>query len=354
MKRFILCFLSMVTLLSASIENEIGISTHMTSIHNKGGLTFRNQGVGLTYQLNRYVVSPRFDLDYTKISDYEQVNSLLRASINALYEFENATEFLPYGLVGFGYEKVFSEVKDTFISHAFLQGGVGIAFTLQDGSKAKVEGRVLQIIGGDSEENEAIISMGMTIPLDYTPKHKALQRQRVQITEPILVRERRPIYIDSNKCPKKISAPDRDRDGVSNNRDQCPNTPCNFSVDRHGCPVKTTLRINFANNSSKIENYSMGKVENFAQFLLNNKGSMVKIVGHTDSIGEDTSNLLLSRSRANAVVQKLIELGVSSARIFSTGRGEKQPIASNSSPEGRRLNRRIEAQLSYPNRKIKR
>ena len=340
--------------MSASIENEIGISTHVTSIHNKGGLRFRNHGTGLTYQLNRYVISPRFDLDYTKISDYEQVNSLVRVSINGLYEFENTTEFLPYGLVGFGYEKVFSEVKDTFSSHAFLQGGAGLAYTLQDGYRAKVEGRVLQIIGGNSEEHEAIISMGMTIPLDYTPKPKPLRRQRVQIIEPVLIRERRAIYIDSNQCPKKISAPDLDRDGITNSRDQCPNTPCNFSVDRHGCPVKTTLRINFANNSSKIEDYSMGKVENFALFLLNNKGSMVKIVGHTDSIGEDTSNLLLSRSRANAVAQKLIELGVSSARIISTGRGEKQPIASNRSPEGRRLNRRIEAQLSYPNRKIKR
>ncbi|MCH9739638.1 MAG: OmpA family protein [Epsilonproteobacteria bacterium] len=207
---------------------------------------------------------------------------------------------------------------------------------------------MLQILGGnEDEEHEAILTVGMSFPLKSKPQRVVLQR--VQPLKPVIVKQRVPVYIDRNKCPKKISAPDRDRDGVEDYRDQCPNTPCDFSVDSYGCPIKTTLRINFATGSSRIEYYSMRRVENFANFLIRNRGSVVKIVGHTDSVGSAVSNLALSQRRASAVANKLIELGVSPARISSEGRGENHPIASNQTVEGKRQNRRIEAILSYPN-----
>ena len=120
-------------------------------------------------------------------------------------------------------------------------------------------------------------------------------------------------------------------------------------VDSYGCPVKLTLRINFSIGSAHIEENSTHKIENFATFLLRNRGSMVRVIGHTDSVGKDADNLALSIKRANAVVNKLLEMGVSPSRIKAEGKGERQPIVSNDTDEGKSQNRRIEIILSYPN-----
>ena len=139
-----------------------------------------------------------------------------------------------------------------------------------------------------------------------------------------------------------------DRDGITDKIDQCPATPCNFTVDKYGCPVKTTLKVNFATNSAEIRGSSQFQVSKFAQYLLQNRGSMVKIFGYTDSRGSNKKNLQLSKRRANAIVYALQAQGVSPARLQAFGRGESMPIASNKTADGRAMNRRIEAELFYP------
>ena len=66
------------------------------------------------------------------------------------------------------------------------------------------------------------------------------------------------------------------------------------------------------------------------------------IVGHTDSLGDDQANLLLSLQRAQAVERWLTDRGVDAERLTAVGRGETEPIASNDTDEGRQLNRRIQ------------
>jgi len=68
----------------------------------------------------------------------------------------------------------------------------------------------------------------------------------------------------------------------------------------------------------------------------------IDILGYTDSKGDDNKNRELSLSRAKAVVAKLFQLGISLDRMNAIGMGESNPIASNSTPEGRAKNRRIE------------
>ncbi len=70
--------------------------------------------------------------------------------------------------------------------------------------------------------------------------------------------------------------------------------------------------------------------------------STVQINGHTDSDGDAGYNLGLSERRANAVADVLLDAGVPFTRIETQGRGESQPIASNLTPEGKALNRRVE------------
>jgi len=80
---------------------------------------------------------------------------------------------------------------------------------------------------------------------------------------------------------------------------------------------------------------------------LKNRGSRVKIVGHTDNRGIVEKNQELSYRRAMAVVNALVSRGVSSSRLRAEGKGESMPIASNETVDGRAMNRRIEAELFY-------
>ena len=68
----------------------------------------------------------------------------------------------------------------------------------------------------------------------------------------------------------------------------------------------------------------------------------VGIVGHNDNVGSDQFNQELSEKRANAVRNFFIVNGIGPDRLTALGMGEKDPIASNETPEGRAINRRIE------------
>ena len=74
--------------------------------------------------------------------------------------------------------------------------------------------------------------------------------------------------------------------------------------------------------------------------------TIIEIMGHTDSDGSDAYNLDLSRRRAQAVGNHLAGKGVASMRIVTEGFGERYPVASNDTPEGKQLNRRVELRLS--------
>ncbi|MEY2805147.1 MAG: hypothetical protein RL657_2483 [Pseudomonadota bacterium] len=75
-------------------------------------------------------------------------------------------------------------------------------------------------------------------------------------------------------------------------------------------------------------------------------------VGHTDSIGSDAYNQKLSVRRAEAVKAYLVSKGIEKNRIYTEGKGEKQPIADNRTKEGRAKNRRVEIEVvgTRPNR----
>jgi outer membrane protein OmpA-like peptidoglycan-associated protein len=109
--------------------------------------------------------------------------------------------------------------------------------------------------------------------------------------------------------------------------------------------LRVWATINFEYNSSELSESSDKVLSTFSQALNRPalRGKKLLIVGHTDSQGSDEFNLRLSRRRAAAVGQWLeTEGGLSSDRLILSGHGETSPIASNDTPEGQALNRRVE------------
>ena len=100
--------------------------------------------------------------------------------------------------------------------------------------------------------------------------------------------------------------------------------------------------ISFAVGRSDIQPNFAPVLDQFAMGLRNNPYSDVRIVGHTDSTGSEAVNNPLSVDRAASTRNYLVNRGVDGRRIAIDGMGERYPIASNDTAEGRARNRRVE------------
>lgn len=148
---------------------------------------------------------------------------------------------------------------------------------------------------------------------------------------------------------------DSDRDGVDDLTDRCPNTAPGQSVDNVGCPVlfvvaeetgevqPLVLRgVNFATGSSRLTDDSFEVLNTVAVSLLAHPEVRIEIGGHTDATGSLATNQRLSQARAESVLQYLARRGVDPSRMTAVGYGPDQPIATNTTAEGRAQNRRVE------------
>ncbi|NIJ53559.1 OmpA family protein [Dyadobacter arcticus] len=105
----------------------------------------------------------------------------------------------------------------------------------------------------------------------------------------------------------------------------------------------STTGILFDVNSANIKPESYGVLKEIAGVLTENAAVKVKIIGHTDSDGEESSNLALSKKRSEAVKQALAkDFGIDGGRLETDGKGEAEPAGLNTTIEGKANNRRVE------------
>ena len=119
------------------------------------------------------------------------------------------------------------------------------------------------------------------------------------------------------------------------------------TLDIYMQPIKEGIKVKienlfFATNKTYILPQSEQAMSDLANFLLENATVKIHVVGHTDAVGTDEANQILSEGRANSVRNDLIKRGVAAERITAEGKGEKEPVADNDTEEGRQLNRRVE------------
>ena len=159
-------------------------------------------------------------------------------------------------------------------------------------------------------------------------------------------------FEDADGCPD----PDNDGDRILDPVDRCPNEPevYNGLEDEDGCPDETRVRVEkgkitilemifFEFNKDVIKPVSFGILDEVAGTLrANPQIKLVRVEGHTDSVGNDKYNRDLSQRRAMAVMRHLVNAGIEPARLIAQGFGEDRPIDSNETAEGRGRNRRVD------------
>lgn len=159
---------------------------------------------------------------------------------------------------------------------------------------------------------------------------------------------------------------DQDADGVHDRRDTCPDTPADSKVYPNGCPLKAIPEpapvvaepaqdevivlsdlggVLFATDSSELSADSKDLLADIANRITSQNLVGVKVIGHTDSVGSDAYNQALSERRAKSVADFLISQDVPADKVTQEGQGESNPVADNSTAEGRAQNRRVEIQV---------
>ena len=156
--------------------------------------------------------------------------------------------------------------------------------------------------------------------------------------------------VDQDGCPR-----DTDGDGIPDYLDKCPTIP--GVAANNGCPeikkeVKTLFKkalqgIQFETGKDKIVAKSFPILNQIANVLESNPTYLIEVRGHTDNVGEAELNQVLSKKRAEAVRKYLVEKGIDPKRMTANGYGDTLPVATNDTPAGRTLNRRVEFEISF-------
>ena len=103
-----------------------------------------------------------------------------------------------------------------------------------------------------------------------------------------------------------------------------------------------TYAITFDIGKANIKPESMTEINRIAQLMKDNGDLKFEVQGHTDNTGTVAGNQKLSEQRAQAIVNKLVEMGIEANRLSAKGMGQSAPLADNSTDEGRAKNRRVE------------
>jgi outer membrane protein OmpA-like peptidoglycan-associated protein len=149
--------------------------------------------------------------------------------------------------------------------------------------------------------------------------------------------------------------PDTDGDGISDKYDICPTLP--GVPQNNGCPEikkeeqdilrKAFDNLEFETGKAVIRSSSLGSLDELARVMYKRPEFKLLLAGHTDNVGNADANMTLSKNRTLAVKKYLVKNGIAEERIRTEWYGQNKPVASNSTAEGRQMNRRVEMSIVF-------
>ena len=157
--------------------------------------------------------------------------------------------------------------------------------------------------------------------------------------------------VENRGCPYE----DTDGDGLLDKDDECPKTA--GPVENKGCPIieekeqeilNTAFNnLEFETNLDVIKNASKPSLLELANTLKKKPIWKIQVSGHTDNVGDDDANMILSKKRSESVKRFLMQNGIDEGRIKTQFFGESKPIEDNSTAAGRQKNRRVELKIIF-------
>ena len=155
--------------------------------------------------------------------------------------------------------------------------------------------------------------------------------------------------VDAMGCAIK----DSDNDGVVDSKDMCADTAAGVEVDAKGCTVyaeesvEITLRVLFDNESAVVKAPRDPEISEFAAFMKEYPSTTAIIEGHTSAPGAASYNMALSKRRAAAFKDVMVDMyGIDAGRLETEGFGETQLLDTAKNAEAHRVNRRISVTVS--------
>ncbi|HBC55533.1 MAG TPA: peptidoglycan-associated (lipo)protein [Gammaproteobacteria bacterium] len=321
--------------------------------------------------------------------------------LDGLYHLNSTDQWQPYLVLGVG-EVEYEPDTGVETDQPQVNVGAGVARYISDNFMTRADIRALH--GHDESNTDAMIQLslgwifGDKTPIDTDGDGVIDKKDQCPATPTGAMVNLEGCPLDSDQdgvpngidqCPntakdvkvnRKGCIPDTDKDGVTDNLDKCPKTPATVKVDSVGCPVDSdgdgivdyldncadtpkgakvdnqgcrvlltdevsiSMNLNFKTGSAEILTSHHEQLNRVGQFLIQYPDSKAVVEGHTDSMGDASMNQALSQKRAESAVDYLVKkFNIDRARISALGKGESEPIASNSSREGRAQNRRVVA-----------
>jgi len=271
-----------------------------------------------------------------------------RVGVGGVYDYKMTHSVIPFAKAGLGYENMSDTLYDNTNS-LYADTGLGIKFPVTDMIALKLEAIYMLKVNDNRYDNNLMALAGLSFAFGGGAAPAAAASKGYATYDS----DKDGVVDNDDQCPNTPAGVDvdafgcpfdSDKDGVANINDKCPGTPAGFRVDADGCEKTFPFSVEFAIDSAIVTAADMKEIEDFVAFMKANEFKAT-IVGRADSTGPSAYNDVLSKKRAEVVMNLLVQKGIGADRLTAVGKGESDPVASNETEEGRAQNRSVRAEL---------